>query len=208
MNKCSLFFIYFFFIRTRAQELCESRSGRPGLPVRNSPWYGLSGRKATWEEVHTSCPTTLSKELSWTMGWTSLPVFVCDASGEIVKHESVKEFSTTPLNSVSQGQAWQRPCIDNTACAKVVSAMTELQSWLAQLLGTAVTSGNTGGECLQHKRTKQRKHRLVGRQGKASLRLRCNRLLFVGRCLHSPHLQQDYTSSFVIFEPALNRLKN
>ena len=139
------------------------------------------------------------------MGWTSLPVFVCDASGEIVQHESVKEFSTTPLHSVSQGQAWQRPCIDNTACAKVVSAMTELQSWLAQLLGTAVTSGNTGGECLQHKRTKQRKHRLVGRQGKASLRLRCNRLLFVGRCLHSPHLQQDYTSSFVIFEPALNR---
>ena len=30
----------------RAQELCESRSGRPGLPVPNSP-YGLCGRKAT-----------------------------------------------------------------------------------------------------------------------------------------------------------------
>ena len=27
----------------RAQELCESRGGRPGLPVPNSP-YGLCGR--------------------------------------------------------------------------------------------------------------------------------------------------------------------
>ena len=30
----------------RAQELCESRGGRPGLPVPNSP-YSLCGRKAT-----------------------------------------------------------------------------------------------------------------------------------------------------------------
>ena len=30
----------------RAQKLCESRGGRPGLPVPNSP-YGLCGRKAT-----------------------------------------------------------------------------------------------------------------------------------------------------------------
>ena len=30
----------------RAQELCESREGRPGLPVLNSP-YGLCGREAT-----------------------------------------------------------------------------------------------------------------------------------------------------------------
>ena len=30
----------------RAQELCESRGGRPGLPVPDSP-YGLCGRKAT-----------------------------------------------------------------------------------------------------------------------------------------------------------------
>ena len=29
----------------RAQELCESRGGRPGLPVSNSP-YGLCGRGA------------------------------------------------------------------------------------------------------------------------------------------------------------------
>ena len=30
----------------RAQELCESRGGRPGLPVPNIP-YGLCGRKPT-----------------------------------------------------------------------------------------------------------------------------------------------------------------
>ena len=33
-------------VKLRAQELCESRGGRPGLPVPNSP-YGLCGRKAT-----------------------------------------------------------------------------------------------------------------------------------------------------------------
>ena len=30
----------------RVLELCESRGGRPGIPVPNSP-YGLCGRKAT-----------------------------------------------------------------------------------------------------------------------------------------------------------------
>ena len=35
----------------RAQELCESRGGRPGLPVRNNyKPYGFCGRKATVEE--------------------------------------------------------------------------------------------------------------------------------------------------------------
>ena len=33
----------------RAQELCESRGGRPGLPVPTSP-CGLCGRKATLNE--------------------------------------------------------------------------------------------------------------------------------------------------------------
>ena len=37
------------YIYRRAQELCESRGGRPGLPVPNSP-KGLCGRKATFEE--------------------------------------------------------------------------------------------------------------------------------------------------------------
>ena len=33
----------------RAHQLCESRGGRPGLPVPNSP-CGLCGRKAMFEE--------------------------------------------------------------------------------------------------------------------------------------------------------------
>ena len=33
----------------RAQQLCESGGGRPGLPVLSSP-YGLCGREATFEE--------------------------------------------------------------------------------------------------------------------------------------------------------------
>ena len=40
-------FIHSFLVR--AQELCESRGGRPGLPVHNSP-YGLSGRKEARQE--------------------------------------------------------------------------------------------------------------------------------------------------------------
>ena len=36
----------FYLASFRAQELCESRCGRPGLPVPNKP-YGLCGRKAT-----------------------------------------------------------------------------------------------------------------------------------------------------------------
>ena len=32
-------------VSVRAQELCESRGGRPGFPVSSSP-YGVCGRKA------------------------------------------------------------------------------------------------------------------------------------------------------------------
>ena len=35
----------------RAQEMCESRGGRPGFPVPNSP-YGLCGRTATLTELN------------------------------------------------------------------------------------------------------------------------------------------------------------
>ena len=38
--------IYLELYTVTPQELCESRGGRPGLPVPNSP-YGLCGRKAT-----------------------------------------------------------------------------------------------------------------------------------------------------------------
>ena len=35
----------------RVRELCDSRGGRPGLPVPNSP-YGLCGRKATFNSLN------------------------------------------------------------------------------------------------------------------------------------------------------------
>ena len=40
--------VYVCFVR--AQEQYESRGGRPGFPVPNSP-YGLCGRKATLDEL-------------------------------------------------------------------------------------------------------------------------------------------------------------
>ena len=47
----SVYLIYIYIYPSthccdRAQELCESRGGRPGLPVPNSP-FGFCGRKAT-----------------------------------------------------------------------------------------------------------------------------------------------------------------
>ena len=42
--------VHYFVLRiVRSRELCESRGGRPGLPVPNIP-YGLCGRKATLEK--------------------------------------------------------------------------------------------------------------------------------------------------------------
>ena len=44
VHTCNIYGV--FMADYRSQELCESRGGRPGLPVPNSP-YGLCGRKAT-----------------------------------------------------------------------------------------------------------------------------------------------------------------
>ena len=49
----------------RAQELCESRGGRPGLPVPNSP-YDLCGRKATLYCIY---PIAFPHQQE--LGWTS-----------------------------------------------------------------------------------------------------------------------------------------
>ena len=43
----------------RAQELCESRGGRPGLPVPNNP-YGLCGCRATLNQNLENADTTLT----------------------------------------------------------------------------------------------------------------------------------------------------
>ena len=42
-------YIYNETVNIRAQEVCESRGGRPGLPV-SSSLYGLCGPKATVDE--------------------------------------------------------------------------------------------------------------------------------------------------------------
>ena len=58
-------------IHHKAQELCESRGGRPGLPAPNSP-YGLCGRKATLNlNVHPLRPQELCESRS---GRPGLPV--------------------------------------------------------------------------------------------------------------------------------------
>ena len=46
---------------TRAQELCESRGGLPGLPVPNSP-YGLCGRRAAVKRIQISKVRSCVKE--------------------------------------------------------------------------------------------------------------------------------------------------
>ena len=38
--------------------------------------------------------------------------FIGDISAKPVQRKSVKQFSATPLNSISQSQPWQCPCID------------------------------------------------------------------------------------------------
>ena len=50
----------------RAQELCESRDGRPGLSVPDSP-YGLCGRKATLSSGQSSGTVWKSRWPSWAL---------------------------------------------------------------------------------------------------------------------------------------------
>ena len=51
----------------RAEELCESRDGRPGLPVPRSP-YDLYGRKATLEKEEEDAASTATMQ-----HWERLP---------------------------------------------------------------------------------------------------------------------------------------
>ena len=59
-----------------------------------------------------SWSVTLNKQLPWTMVWASLPVQGSNTSVQLVWRESVKQLSSTPLNSIKQGKSWQRPCIE------------------------------------------------------------------------------------------------
>ena len=51
----------------RVQELCESRGGRPGLPVPNNP-YGLCGRQSTLNLPHYQ-PRHSRKDVSNHSAW-------------------------------------------------------------------------------------------------------------------------------------------
>ena len=55
----------------RAEELCESRGGRCGLPVPSSP-YGLCGRKATLNLNSDTQSSGAVRKSRWT-SWTGVP---------------------------------------------------------------------------------------------------------------------------------------
>ena len=59
----------------RAQELCESRGGRPGFPVPDSP-YGLCGRKATLN-LNSELGSCVKVEMA-VLGSLSLTVLMVD----------------------------------------------------------------------------------------------------------------------------------
>ena len=61
---------------------------------------------------HFSGPMTLNKQLPLTLAWASLPAQLSNTSVQLVWRESVKQHSTTPLNSFKQGKPWQRPCVE------------------------------------------------------------------------------------------------
>ena len=61
---------------------------------------------------HFSWPMILNKQFPRTMVWASLPLQLSNTSVQLVWRESMKEVSTTPLNSFNQGKSWQRPCIE------------------------------------------------------------------------------------------------
>ena len=46
------------------------------------------------------------------MVWASFPVELSNTSVQLVWQESVKQLSTTQLNSFKQDKSWQRPCIE------------------------------------------------------------------------------------------------
>ena len=60
-------------MQSRAQELCDSGGGRPGLPVPNKH-HGLCGRKATFEEEDEACGVRVQELCERIGGRPGLPV--------------------------------------------------------------------------------------------------------------------------------------
>ena len=75
---------------------------------------------------HYSWPMTLNKQLLWTMVWASLPVQLSNTSIQLVWGESVKQLSTTTLNSFIQArQIMAAPMHRDTARQKNCEYMTQ-----------------------------------------------------------------------------------
>ena len=87
----------------RAQELCESRGGLPGLPFLNSP-YGFCGRKATFtEEVTVSQQSSGYVWKSRWPSWAPLPYGLCGRKATFA--EAVTVFPTELRICVKVGVA-------------------------------------------------------------------------------------------------------
>ena len=78
----------------RAQQLCESRGGRPGLPIPNSP-YGLCGRNARLEKV--KC--IKAQELCESRGGRPGPPAPNSAYGLRGRKATLKKFSSPEFRS-------------------------------------------------------------------------------------------------------------
>ena len=66
------FKLFMVTLPVRAQELCESGGGCPGLPVPNSP-YGLCGREATVKLNAQARAQELCEFRSRWMSWVPFP---------------------------------------------------------------------------------------------------------------------------------------
>ena len=75
-------------------------------------WARQVFRVAHWQIFW---PMTSNKRLPSRMVWTSSGC-MGDISVQIVWRESVKQLSTTPLNSFNRDETWPCPCIEKTLC--------------------------------------------------------------------------------------------
>ena len=80
------------------QEMCESRGGRPGLPVRNRP-YGLCGRKATLNLGKPKLGSCVKVEVA-VLGSPSITVLVVSVD---VKHHERRRSDVYPVPNKPDG---------------------------------------------------------------------------------------------------------
>ena len=92
---------------SRAQELCESRGGRPGLPVPTSP-SGLCGLEATLKKKEKKTSLWLVKTESRRCLWLVETESRRDQEegGELDSHEEVRRFCGSRPDQKVGGGAW------------------------------------------------------------------------------------------------------